>query len=51
MAGKVLWSAYRTEAEQRITRLERNQRWYVGLIIGSLTAAAAGWTAFALSSF
>jgi hypothetical protein len=44
-------AAYRTEAEQRITCLERNKRWYLGFLFGSLTAAAAGWTAFALSSF
>ncbi|MDR0689964.1 MAG: hypothetical protein LBG08_06845 [Spirochaetaceae bacterium] len=43
------WETYRTGAEQRIARLERNRRWYVGLIIGSLAAAAGGWTAFALS--
>jgi multidrug resistance efflux pump len=46
--SELSWSAYRSEAEQRIRRLERNKRWYAGLLIGSLTAAAAGWTAFAL---
>jgi chromosome segregation ATPase len=43
------WESYRSGAEQRIRRLERNKRWYIGLIIGSLAAAAGGWTAFAVS--
>jgi chromosome segregation ATPase len=43
------WETYRTGAEQRIARLERNKRWYIGLLIGTLAAAAGGWTAFAVS--
>jgi chromosome segregation ATPase len=43
------WESYRTEAEQRIARLEQGRRWYIGLIIGALAAAAGGWTAFAVT--
>jgi septal ring factor EnvC (AmiA/AmiB activator) len=43
------WESYRTTAEQRIVRLERGKRWYIGLVIGSLAIAAAGWTAYAVS--
>ncbi|MFP3090530.1 hypothetical protein LQZ21_09415, partial [Treponema sp. TIM-1] len=43
------WENYRSAAEQRIQRLERGRRWYLALIIGSLAAAAGGWTAFAVT--